>query len=174
VAGITARTDRDRGVWRAAAGSTADVRGVADVTVTLTEEAVDRVTTAGVNVIRRLPTGLVMWGARTLALSQSEWRYVNVRRLALFIERSIREGTRWAAFEPNGEVLWSEVRGAVDEFMLTLFRQGAFGGTTPEDAYFVRCDRTTMTQQDVDAGRLIIFVGFAPVPPTEFISLRIG
>jgi phage tail sheath protein FI len=174
VAGIIARTDRDRGVWRAAAGSTAGVRGVADVTVTLTEEEVDRVTTAGVNVIRPLPRGLVLWGARTLALAQPEWRYVNVRRLALFLERSIREGTRWAAFEPNDDALWSEVRGAVDEFMLTLFQQGAFGGRTPEDAYFVRCDRLTMTQDDIDAGRLIIRVGFAPVPPTEFISLRIG
>jgi len=97
-----------------------------------------------------------------------------VRRLALFLERSIREGTRWAAFEPNGEGLWSEVRGAVDAFMLTLFQQGAFGGRTPEDAYYVRCDRTTMTQDDIDAGRLIIRVGFAPVPPAEFITLRIG
>ena len=174
IAGVIARIDRERGVWRAAAGSMARVRGVADITVTLTEEALDRVTTHGVNVIRRLPTGLVVWGARTLALSQPEWRYVNVRRLGLFLERSIREGTRWAAFEPNGEVLWSEVRRAVEEFMLTLFQQGAFGGRTPEDAYFVRCDRTTMTQDDIDAGRLIIVVGFAPVPPTEFISLRIG
>jgi len=174
VAGVIARTDRERGVWRAAAGSTAAVRGVADVTVTLPEEEVDRVTTAGVNVIRRLPRGLVVWGARTLALAQPEWRYVNVRRLALFLERSIREGTRWAAFEPNDDALWSEVRGAVDEFMLTLFQQGAFGGRTPEDAYFVRCDRSTMTQDDIDAGRLIIRVGFAPIPPTEFVSLRIG
>jgi hypothetical protein len=174
VAGVMARTDRERGVWRAAAGSMASVRGVADVTVTLTDEEVDRVTVAGVNVIRHLPQGLVLWGARTLALSEPVWQYVNVRRLALFLERSIREGTRWAAFEPNGEVLWSEVRGAVDEFMLTLFQQGAFGGRTPEDAYFVRCDRTTMTQDDIDAGRLIIRVGFAPVPPAEFISLRIG
>ena len=174
VAGLIARTDRERGVWRAAAGSTAGVRGAADVTVTLTEEEVDRVTTAGVNVIRRLPRGLVVWGARTLALAQPEWRYVNVRRLALFLERSIREGTRWAAFEPNDDALWSEVRGAVDEFMLTLFQQGAFGGRTPEDAYFVRCDRSTMTQEDIDSGRLIIRLGFAPVPPTEFVSLRIG
>ena len=174
VAGIIARTDRERGVWQTPAGSGASVRGVLDVTVSLSEESVDRLTAASVNVVRRLPTGLVLWGARTLAVSQSEWRYVSVRRLALFLERSIDEGTQWAAFEPNGEALWSEVRHWVDEFMRTLFEQGAFGGRTPEDAYFVRCDGTTMTQDDIENGRLIIVVGFAPVRPAEFIILRIG
>jgi uncharacterized protein len=173
VAGVVARTDSARGVWKAPAGSSAGVRGVADVTHALSEEAVDRLTDAGLNVVRRLATGLVVWGARTLAVVEPDWKYVNVRRLALFLERSIDEGTQWAVFEPNGERLWSEVRRRVEEFMLTLFRQGAFEGTRPEEAYFVRCDRTTMTQDDIDNGRLVILVGFAPVRPAEFIVLRI-
>jgi phage tail sheath protein FI len=172
VAGVFARTDRERGVWKAPAGSSATVRGVVDVTSSLTEAAVDGLTLMRINVVRRLPTGLVVWGARTLS-SDPEWRYVNVRRLALFIERSIDEGTQWAAFEPNGEALWNEVRRRVEEFMLALFNQGAFEGTRPETAYFVRCDRTTMTQDDIDNGRLVIVVGFAPVRPAEFIVLRI-
>jgi uncharacterized protein len=173
VAGVFARTDSARGVWKAPAGSGAGVRGVTDVTQALSEEAVDRLTAAGVNVVRRLATGLVVWGARTLAVEEPDWKYVNVRRLALFIERSIDEGTQWAVYEPNGERLWSEVRRRVEAFMLTLFRQGALEGTRPEDAYFVRCDRTTMTQNDIDNGRLVILVGFAPVRPAEFIVFRI-
>jgi phage tail sheath protein FI len=107
------------------------------------------------------------------AVGDPEWKYVNVRRLALFLERSIDEGTQWAAFEPNGEALWSEVRRSAEGFLFSLYRAGAFEGSRPEDAYFVRCDRTTMTQDDIDNGRLIILVGFAPVRPAEFIVLRI-
>jgi phage tail sheath protein FI len=173
VAGVIARTDQERGVWKAPAGSGASVRGVADVTVALSEEAIESLTPAGVNVVRRLPTGLALWGARTLAVEEPDWKYVNVRRLALFLERSIDEGTQWAVFEPNGEALWGEVRRSVEEFLLTLYRLGAFEGTSPEAAYFVRCDRTTMTQDDIDNGRLVILVGFAPVRPAEFIVLRI-
>jgi uncharacterized protein len=173
VAGVIARTDNERGVWKAPAGSGASLRSVADVTLALSEEAVEDLTPAGVNVVRRLPTGLVLWGARTLAVGDPEWKYVNVRRLALFLERSIDESTRWAAFEPNGEALWSEVRRSVEGFLLSLHPWGAFEGTRPEDAYFVRCDRTTMTQDDIDNGRLVILVGFAPVRPAEFIVLRI-
>jgi uncharacterized protein len=173
VAGILARTDRERGVWKAPAGSSATVRDVADATVTLSEAAVERLVAAGVNVVRGLPSGLVLWGARTLAVDDPEWKYVNVRRLALFLESSIEEGTQWAVFEPNGEQLWNEVRRRVEEFMLTLFQQGAFQGTRPEDAYFVRCDRTTMTQNDIDNGRLVVVVGFAPAQPAEFVVLRI-
>lgn len=174
VAGVFARTDRNRGVWKAPAGSGADVRGVVDVTQALSEEDASRLAAAGVNVVRRLATGLVVWGARTLAVEEPDWKYVNVRRLALFLERSIDEGTQWAVFEPNGERLWSEVRRRVEAFLLTLFRQGAFEGTRSEDAYFVRCDRTTMTQDDIDNGRLVILVGFAPVRPAEFIVFRIN
>jgi phage tail sheath protein FI len=172
VAGVFARTDRDRGVWKAPAGASATVYGAVDVTPALSEEAVDALTVARINVVRRLPSGLVLWGARTLS-SDPEWRYVSVRRLALFIERSIDEGTQWAAFEPNGEALWNEVRRRVEEFLLGLFNQGAFEGARPETAYFVRCDRTTMTQDDIDNGRLVVVVGFAPLRPAEFIVLRI-
>jgi uncharacterized protein len=171
VAGVVARTDMERGVWKAPAG--AYIRGASDVTVPLSAEDADRLAPAGVNVVRRLPTGLAVWGARTLAVAESQWRYVNARRLALFLERSIDEGTRWAVFEPNAEPLWREVRRRVEEFLLTLHGMGAFEGTRPEDAYFVRCDRTTMTQDDIDNGRLVIEVGFAPVRPAEFIVLRI-
>jgi hypothetical protein len=129
---------------------------------------------AGINPIRRLDGRLAIWGARTLAVDDPKWKYVNVRRLSLFIERSIDEGTRWAAFEPNGEPLWSTVRQAVDDFMAVLFRAGALTGTRQEDAYFVRCDRTTMTQDDLDNGRLVVLVGFAPVTPAEFVTVRIA
>lgn len=172
VAGVFARTDRDRGVWKAPAGSSAAVRGVADVTSSLSEQAVDSLTALRINVLRRLPTGLAVWGAQTLSVD-SQWRYVNVRRLAHFIERSIDEGTQWVVFEPNSEPLWNEVRRRVEEFMLTLFNRGAFEGTLPETAYFVRCDRTTMTQDDIDSGRLVIVVQFARGRPTEFVVLRV-
>jgi phage tail sheath protein FI len=174
VAGVAARTDLQRGVWVAPAGLDATLQGVIDVTRHLSDEAVERCTAAGINTIRHIASRSVIWGARTLSVDDPKWKYVSVRRLALFIERSIAEGTRWAAFEPNGEPLWSAVRQTVDDFMLQLFQQGAFQGTSPEAAYFVRCDRTTMTQDDIDNGRLVILVGFAPVQPAEFMILRIA
>jgi phage tail sheath protein FI len=170
VLGVYARTDRDRGVWRAPAGM--HVTGAVDATLALTDEAVGDANAASINVIRRLQ-GIVVWGARTLS-SDPEWRYVNVRRFALFLERSISEGTRWAVFEPNGEQLWTEVRRRVEAFMLTLFQQGAFEATRAEDAYFVRCDRTTMTHDDIDNGRLVVVIGFAPIRPAEFVVVRVG
>jgi uncharacterized protein len=174
VAGLAARTDRDRGVWSAPAGANGRVQGVIDVAVQLSDEAVDHLTTAGINPIRNVQSSITIWGARTLSVDVPKWKYVSVRRLALFIERSIAEGTQWAAFEPNDEVLWSRVQQAVDAFMLGLFRQRAFQGTQPEEAYFVRCDRTTMTQDDIDNGRLVVLVGFAPVVPAEFMTIRIA
>jgi phage tail sheath protein FI len=119
------------------------------------------------------PAGFRVWGARTLS-SDPEWKYVNVRRLALFIERSISEGLQWAAFEPNTETLWNIVRTSVEVFMRRLFQQGAFEATREDDAYFVRCDRTTMTQDDIDNGRLIVVIGFAPARPAEFVVVRVG
>jgi phage tail sheath protein FI len=172
VAGVFARTDRDRGVWKAPAGSSATVHGVADVTSSLSELEIDGLNAVRINVVRRLPTGLAVWGARTQS-SDPEWRYVNVRRLAHFIERSIDEWTQWVLFEPNGEPLWNEVRRRIEEFMLALFNQGAFEGTLPEAAYFVRCDRTTMTQDDIDDGRLVILVQFARGRPTESVILSV-
>ena len=140
----------------------------------LSDEDAERGAAAGNNPIRRVDGQLAVWGARTLAVADPRRKYVNVRRLSLFIEESIDQGTRWAAFEPNGEALWSAVRHAVDNFMAVLFRSGAFVGTRPEDAYFVRCDRTTMTQDDIENGRLVVLVGFAPVTPAEFVNIRIA
>jgi phage tail sheath protein FI len=174
VAGVVARTDIQRGVWVAPAGLHGRVQGVADVARHLSDSAVERAVGAGVNPIRRLQTGLAVWGARTLSIDEPEWKYVSVRRVALFLERSISEGTQWAVFEPNGEPLWARVRLAVEDFMLQMFQQGAFQGTRPEDAYFVRCDRTTMTQDDIDNGRLVVLIGFAPIVPAEFITIRIA
>jgi len=170
VAGVYARTDRDRAVWKAPAGVA--ITGVTDVAVTLTPADIDTASSASLNVIRS-QQGIRVWGARTLS-SDPEWRYVNVRRFALFIERSISGGLRWAAFEPNNETLWANVRTQVESFMHGLFQQGAFEATREEDAYFVRCDRTTMTQDDIDNGRLIVLVGFAPLRPAEFVVVRVG
>ena len=174
VAGAFARTDRNRAVWVAPAGSNGRLGGVVDVTRSLTDDAAERGTAAGLNPIRVLGSGVRIWGARTLSVDDPKWKYVSVRRLALFIEESIDKGTQWAAFEPNGEPLWGAVRQAVDDFMLMLFQQGAFQGASPDTAYFVRCDRTTMTQDDIDNGRLVILLGFAPVQPAEFVSIRIA
>jgi uncharacterized protein len=174
VVGVCARTDIERGVWRAPAGSGATVRGAVDVTLRLADATIATLAQEGVNVIRPLDNRLVVWGARTLATTEPDWKYVNVCRFALFLERSIGEGTRWAVFEPNGEGLWLEVRRSVEAFLSTLFRRGAFAASTADDAYYVRCDRTTMTQDDIDNGRLVIVVGFAPHRPAEFLVIRIN
>jgi phage tail sheath protein FI len=105
--------------------------------------------------------------------SDLEWKYVNVRRLAIYLEHSIDKGTQWARFEPNEESTWANVRSSVTSFLSSVWRSGAFPGNKPEDAFFVRCDRTTMTQNDIDEGRLVCLIGFAPVRPAEFILLRI-
>jgi len=173
VAGMYARTDRSRGVWKAPAGEDADLRGVTEPAVDLSDDETSELTAAGVNCIRRLPTGTVVWGARTLA-PDAEWKYVNVRRLLLYLENSIDRGTRWAVFEPNDEPLWARLRTQCANFLTVLFREGAFQGTTPDQAYFVRCGRDTMTQDDIDNGRVVIEVGVAPLRPAEFVIIRIG
>jgi phage tail sheath protein FI len=114
-----------------------------------------------------------VWGARTLS-SDPDWKYINVRRLFIFIEHSIDRGTQWVVFEPNSEMLWQRVRRAVSAFLNNVWRDGALMGKTREEAYFVKCDRTTMTQADIDNGRLIVLVGIAPVKPAEFVIFRIG
>jgi uncharacterized protein len=176
VAGIMSRTDTSRGVWKAPAGTEAMVNGAAGLSPDGFNEAVaERLNAAGVNLLRAFPgTGIVVWGARTFAArdSTSDWKYVPVRRLALYIEESLYRGTYWAVFEANDEKTWVQVRRRVEDFLLGLFRQGAFQGTKAEQAFFVRCDRATMTQDDIDNGRLIILVGIAPVKPAEFIILR--
>ena len=178
VAGIYARTDKSRGVWIAASGAEAVLLGGYRPAAELDDGQVSELQAAGVNCIRDLPgLGPVLSGARTLRgadSSSSEWKYVSVRRLSTYLEHSIDSGTQWAVFEPNGEPLWARVRVAVGAFMDALYRAGAFQGRTPSDAYFVRCDRQTMTQDDLDNGRLQMVVGFAPLKPAEFVILTIG
>jgi phage tail sheath protein FI len=178
VAGMIARTDAARGVWTAPAGTDATLAGAPALTLTLTDDELDALAPVGVNALRTLPGGgSVVWGARTLAGadgSSSEWRYVPVRRLALHLEESIERGLQWVAFEPNGAALWAKVRQRVDAFLQTCFRQGALAGSTPREAFVVRCDATTMTTADVEAGRLVVVVGVAPARPAEFVTLRIA
>ncbi len=182
VAGIMSRTDAERGVWKAPAGNEAGLRGVVGLAVngapaSLTDEENGALNPLGINCFRTIPNiGTVVWGARTLEGSDilaSEWKYVPVRRLALYVEESLYRGTRWVVFEPNGEPPWAQIRLQVGAFMLGLFRQGAFQGTTPRDAYFVKCDRETTTQDDINHGVVNILVGFAPLKPAEFVVIKI-
>lgn len=182
VAGVMSRTDSQRGVWKAPAGIEANLQGVMGLDVNglpanLTDGENGRLNPLGVNCLRNLPAiGHVVWGARTLeganALA-SQWKYVPVRRLALFIEESLFRGTQWVVFEPNDEPLWAQIRLNLGAFMHTLFRQGAFQGSSPREAYFVKCDKETTTQTDIDNGIVNIVVGFAPLKPAEFVVISI-
>lgn len=177
VAGVFARTDATRGVWKAPAGLDATLVGVPQLAVPLTDAENGELNPHGINCLRALPaTGRVIWGARTLRGSDQladEYKYVPVRRTALFIEESLYRGLKWAVFEPNDEPLWAQIRLNVGAFMNGLFRQGAFQGVTPREAYFVKCDRETTTQNDIDNGIVNIHVGFAPLKPAEFVIIRI-
>jgi phage tail sheath protein FI len=177
VAGIMARTDSRRGVWKAPAGTDAALVGVVGFEETLNDARNGVLNLKAVNCLRTLPVyGNVVWGSRTLEGDNnrgSEWKYVPVRRMALFLEESLYRGTQWVVFEPNDEPLWSQIRLNIGAFMQTLFRQGAFQGATPKEAYFVKCDRTTTTQTDINMGIVNIHVGFAPLKPAEFVVLRI-
>jgi hypothetical protein len=178
VAGVIARTDAAQGVWKAPAGQRAALQGVKTLaTTTLSEGEHDTLGAYGVNGLRFLPThGPVVWGARTLEgtdAAASEWKYLPVRRLALHLEESIERGTRWAADEPNDEPLWAQVRQHVGTFLHELFRRGAFQGHAPRDAFFVRCDRSTMTPLEIAEGRLVVVVGFAPLKPAEFVVVTV-
>ena len=173
IAGIIARTDIERGVWKAPAGTEAEVRGAVGLTAKLNADETDALTQLSVNTLRALPDGrVVVWGARTLS-EDTEWRYVPVRRLSVFLEESISEGTRWVVFEPNDEPLWAKLRSCIGTFMQGLFSQGAFQGSKASDAYFVKCDRSTMTNADIQGGVCNVLVGFAPLKPAEFVVLRI-
>ncbi len=128
----------------------------------------------GVNCIRAFPgRGIRVWGARTIS-SDTLWKYVNVRRLFIFLEESIEESTQWVVFEPNDQKLWARVRQTINQFLTRVWKDGALFGSTPEEAFFVKCDETTMTQDDIDNGRLIIMIGVAPVKPAEFVIFRIA
>jgi uncharacterized protein len=176
VAGIYARTDARRGIWKAPAGNDANVAGVVGLVADTTDAEQDTLNPIGVNVIRSFPAaGIVVWGARTVATqSDPEYRYVPVRRTAIFIQQSIRNGIQWAVFEPNDEDLWSSLRLNIGAFMTRLFRAGAFQGATPSQAFFVKCDGQTTTQADIDAGVVNILVAFAPLKPAEFVVLKIS
>jgi phage tail sheath protein FI len=175
-AGIWARTDGTRGVWKAPAGVEATVRGVAGLEYTVEDGDQDQLNPEGVNCLRKLPSyGAVVWGTRTLSTKANpEWRYVPVRRTALYIESSVYNGIQWAVFEPNDHRLWSSLRANIGAFMDGMFRAGAFQGQKASDAYFVRCGLgDTMTQDDIDRGQVIAIVGFAPLKPAEFVIVRI-
>jgi phage tail sheath protein FI len=177
VAGVLARIDASRGVWKAPAGAEASLRGVTGLSLTLTDAQNGPLNALAVNSLRTLPgAGPVVWGSRTLQGADSlasEWKYIPVRRTALFLEQSIDRGTQWAVFERNDEALWAQIRLSVGAFLESLFRQGAFQGATSREAYYVKCDRTTMTQNDLDDGVLVVVVGFAPLRPAEFVVLTI-
>lgn len=178
LAGLYARTDGTRGVWKAPAGTEAVLRGPQGLTYLLTDGENGVLNPLGLNAIRSMRVyGIVAWGARTLDGADqkaSEWKYIPVRRIALFIEESLYRGTQWVVFEPNDEPLWSQIRLNVGAFMHNLFRQGAFQGASPREAYLVKCDKETTTQADIDLGIVNILVGFAPLKPAEFVILKIS
>jgi phage tail sheath protein FI len=172
VAGIYARSDVERGVHKAPANEV--IRGVRELQFPISKGEQEVLNPRGVNCIRSFPgRGIRLWGARTMS-SDPIWTYVNVRRLFLYLEESIDEGTQWVVFEPNNEKLWARVRDSISNFLTTAWRDGALMGTTPDEAFFVKCDRSTMTQDDIDNGRLIAVVGVAPVKPAEFVIIRIA
>src|SRR5690606_26992216 len=177
VAGVFARTDGSRGVWKAPAGLDAALVGVPRLAVPLTDAENGELNPLGINCLRSMPAGgRVIWGARTLRGADQlgdEYKYIPVRRTALYIEESLYRGLKWAVFEPNDEPLWAQIRLNVGSFMHNLFRQGAFQGSSPRDAYFVRCDKDTTTQNDINLGIVNVVVGFAPLKPAEFVVLKL-
>lgn len=177
IAGLYARTDSSRGVWKAPAGTDGPLVGVQGTDYLLTDGENGTLNPNGINCIRVFPVyGAVAWGARTLRGANdlaSEWKYVPVRRTALYIEESLYRGLKWVVFEPNDEPLWGQIRLNVGAFMHNMFRQGAFQGTSPRDAYFVKCDKETTTQNDINLGVVNIIVGFAPLKPAEFVMVNI-
>ena len=184
MAGIYARTDANRGVWKSPAGTeanlvnaTVDVNASTNVPINLNDQDNGALNPFGINAIRNFPIfGTVAWGARTLVGADamaSQWKYVAVRRMALYIEQSLYQGSKWITFEPNDEPLWGEIRKTFTAFMQSLFLQGAFQGSSPSDAYFVRCDSSTTNQNDINSGIVNILVGFAPLKPAEFVVITI-
>lgn len=177
VAGIMARTDSARGVWKAPAGLDASINGIQGLVVSLNDAENGMLNPLGINCLRAFPVnGRVVWGARTLRGADQladEYKYVSVRRTALFIEETLYRATQWVVFEPNDEPLWSQIRLNIGAFMNGLFRQGAFQGKTPQEAYFVKCDKETTPQNDIDKGIVNIVVGFAPLKPAEFVIVKL-
>jgi phage tail sheath protein FI len=173
MAGVYARIDKERGVSKAPAN--ASIAGVTNVEQLVTDAEQADLNSAGINVIRFFRRdGVLVWGARTLAEESSEWRYVNVRRLTIMLEQSILRATRWAVFEPNDTGLWKTLRFEISNFLLRVWRDGALRGATPEEAFFVKCDAETNPPEVVDAGQVVVVIGFAPSKPAEFVIIRIG
>jgi phage tail sheath protein FI len=177
IAGIMARTDTSRGVWKSPAGVDASLNGIQGLQINLSDDQNGQLNPLAINCLRSFPvTGRVVWGSRTLRGADEiadEYKYIAVRRTALFIEESLYRGTKWVVFEPNDEPLWAQIRLNVGAFMNNLFRQGAFQGTTPREAYLVKCDKETTTQNDINLGIVNILVGFAPLKPAEFVIIKI-
>ncbi|MCP4664131.1 MAG: phage tail sheath family protein, partial [bacterium] len=175
-AGMYAQIDSRRGVWKAPAGTEAVLGGTVGLVTDLTDVQHGNLNKSPISVcaIRKFPSsGIVLWGARTMS-SDPEYKYIPVRRMAIFLRVSIFNGIQWAVFEPNDEPLWSALRLNIGSFMSTLFRQGAFQGASPSDAYFVKVDGETTTQADIDVGVVNILVGFAPLKPAEFVVVKIS
>lgn len=177
VAGVMARTDTQRGVWKAPAGLDASLNGTQGLQANLNDAENGMLNPLAINCLRFFPaSGRVIWGARTSRGGDQlgdEYKYVPIRRLALYIEETLYRATQWVVFEPNDEPLWAQIRLNIGSFMNGLFRLGAFQGTTPKDAYFVKCDKETNTQGDVDKGIVNIIVGFAPLKPAEFVVIKL-
>jgi len=176
LAGLFARIDSTRGVWKAPAGTEADLRGIVGLESRLSDRENGILNPRAINTLRIFPSGIVNWGARTNQGDDDtphDYKYIPVRRTALFLEESLFRGTKWVVFEPNDEPLWAQIRLNVGAFMHNLFRQGAFQGTTPREAYLVKCDKETTTQTDINNGVVNILVGFAPLKPAEFVIIRI-
>jgi uncharacterized protein len=177
VAGNISRTDSQRGVWKAPAGVDASLNGAVGLEINMTDAENGDLNQLGINCLRSFPLyGNIVWGARTMRGADQmadEYKYLPVRRVALFIEESLYRGLKWVVFEPNDEPLWAQIRLNVGAFMHSLFRQGAFQGTTPREAYFVKCDKETTTQADINSGVVNVVVGFAPLKPAEFVVIKI-
>jgi uncharacterized protein len=177
LAGVAARIDGTRGVWKAPAGLEATVLGVRGVEHRISDAENGLINPQAINAIRQFPNGIVIWGSRTLAgydnSGQDDYKYVPVRRLALFLEESLYRGLQFAVFEPNDEPLWAQIRLAAGAFMNNLFRRGAFQGQKASDAYFVKCDAETTTQNDINFGIVNVIIGFAPLKPAEFVIITI-
>jgi uncharacterized protein len=175
IAGLYARTDNTRGVWKAPAGTEASLLGAVGLAASVSDADQDALNPVGINCIRQFPaSGIVVWGARTMATqSNPEYRYVPIRRTAMFLKTSLFRGTQWVVFEPNDEPLWSAIRFNINAFMLIQFRSGAFQGGKPADAFFVKCDSENNIQATIDAGQVHILVAFAPLKPAEFVIIHI-
>jgi phage tail sheath protein FI len=174
IAGLYGRTDGRRGVWKVAAGLEATITGAVGLDFQVLDQHQDRMNPHGLNALRTIPgAGRVIWGART-GRPTTEWRYINVRRTAMFLRRSIFNGIQWAVFEGNDERLWAALRSAIGAFMEAQFRNGAFAGATSREAYFVKCDADTTTPDDQAAGIVNVQVGFAPQRPAEFVIVTLS